>query len=115
MANFTYLFRGNPANFRSLSPEQMEQRMKSWMRWMDTLRQQGHLEKGGERLDFTGKVVRGQTKTVTDGPYVEAKDSISGFLIVSAKDLDQATELSKGCPILEGGEGSVEVRPIMPM
>jgi hypothetical protein len=114
MATFAYLFRGNPADFRSLSPEQMEQRMKKWMGWMDTLRQKGHLEKGGERLDFGGKVVRGKSKSVTDGPYVEVKDSVSGFILISAKDLDQATELSKGCPVFEG-EGSVEVRPIIPM
>jgi len=114
MATFTYLFRSDPALIRSRSPEQMEQMLKKWMSWMDTLRQKGHLEKGGERLDFAGKVVRGKAKSVTDGPYVEAKDSISGFILVSAKDLDQATELSKGCPIFEG-DGSVEVRPIIPM
>jgi hypothetical protein len=33
---------------------------------------------------------------------------------VEARDIDQAVELSRGCPIFEGG-GSVEVRPIMKM
>jgi len=69
---------------------------------------------GGERLDEAGKVVRGKSKIITDGPFVEAKDSIGGYMLVEAKDLAQAVELAKGCPILEG-DGSVEIRPIVSM
>ena len=58
--------------------------------------------------------VRGGNLTVTDGPYTEAKDLVGGFTIVEARDIDQAVELSRGCPILDG-EGSVEVRPVMKM
>jgi hypothetical protein len=56
-------------------------------------------------------VVRGKQKRVTDGPFAEAKDVVGGFTLILARDLEQAAELSKGCPILEVG-GSVEVRPI---
>jgi hypothetical protein len=48
---------------------------------------------------------------VTDGPFIEVKDLVAGFLSVEAKDLAQAIELARACPILEG-DGSVEVRPI---
>jgi hypothetical protein len=65
-------------------------------------------------LDGTGKVVRGKAKVVTDGPYAESKDAIGGYLVIEAKDLAEAVELSKGCPVLEG-EGSVEVRPVVSM
>jgi hypothetical protein len=37
-----------------------------------------------------------------------------GYTLIEARDLDQAVELSKGCPILER-DGSVEVRPIQKM
>jgi hypothetical protein len=53
-------------------------------------------------------------KTVTDGPFAEAKDLVGGYTLVSTKDLAHAAELAKGCPIFEFG-GSVEVRPIMKM
>ena len=71
------------------------------------------------RLDPQGllsslKVVRGHQKQVHDGPYTEAKDIVGGFSIVEARDIEQAVELSRGCPILDGG-GSVEVRPVMAM
>ena len=114
MANFMYLFRHNHAALRSMSPEQMQQLTKKWMGWTDTLKKNGHFKQAGERLDEAGKVVRGKSKIITDGPFVEAKDSIGGYMLVEAKDLAQAVELAKGCPILEG-DGSVEIRPIVSM
>lgn len=114
MANFMYLFRHNQTAQRAMSPEQMQQTVKKWMGWIDTLKKNGHVKQVGERLDATGKVVRGKAKDVTDGPYVEAKDTIGGYMLVEAKDMDQAVELSKGCPILEG-DGTVEIRPIVSM
>jgi hypothetical protein len=114
MAKFMYLFRSNPEVYRSISPEQMQQTVKKWMEWKDGLQKNGHSIQLGERLDVTGKVVRGKTKTVTDGPYVEVKDSINGYMLLEAKDLDVALELAKGCPILER-DGTVEVRPFISM
>ncbi len=117
MANFMYLFRGDPAAYRSVSAEQMQQQMqqamKKWMAWKDALDKNGHIKQLGERLDATGKVVRGNSKAVTDGPFVEVKDSVQGYMLVEAKDMDQAVELAKGCPILE--YGTVEIRPIVSM
>jgi hypothetical protein len=114
MAKFMYLFRSNPTAYRSMSPEQMQQTMKKWMDWKDTLQRDGHVQQLGERLDAAGKVVRGKSKAVTDGPYVEVKDYIQGYMLLEAKDMDQALELAKGCPILES-DGTVEIRPFVSM
>ncbi len=111
MTEFTYLFRGRDT---SASPEQMQKTMEKWVAWFKDLGAKGHLKDPGHPLEHTGKVVKGQQKMVTDGPYAEAKDVVGGYTVVEAKDLDQALELSKGCPILEVG-GSVEVRPIQIM
>jgi hypothetical protein len=48
-------------------------------------------------------------KNVINGPYVEIKESIGGMIFVSAADYEEATEIAKGCPILEVG-GNVEIR-----
>jgi len=112
MSKFMYLFRSNPTAYQSMSPEQMQQTMKKWMEWKDTLEKNGHINKLGERLDGTGKVVRGKAKAVIDGPYVEVKDFIQGYMLVEAKDIDQAVELAKGCPVLES-DGTVEIRPFV--
>jgi hypothetical protein len=112
MTKFIFLFRNNPMAHRSISPEQMQQMMKKWMDWKDGLEKNGHIKQLGERLDPSGKVVR--SGAVTDGPFVEVKDSVQGFIMVEAADLEQAVELAKGCPILEG-DGTVEVRAIVTM
>ena len=114
MAKFMYLFRSNPEVYRSISPEQMQQTVKRWMEWKDGLQKNGHTVQLGERLEVTGKVVRGKHKSVTDGPYVEVKDSVQGYMLLEAKDLDSALELAKGCPVLDR-DGTVEVRPFVSM
>ena len=108
MSEFTFLYRGRDAN---ASPEQMQRTMEKWTTWFKELSAKGHIKDIGHPLEFAGKVVKGKQKTVTDGPFAEAKDLVGGFTLIEARDLEQAAELSKGCPILEVG-GSVEVRPI---
>jgi hypothetical protein len=116
MSQFLYLYRmADAARQEAMgTPERAQQSMQRWIAWMKELDREGHLKDRGQPLERTGKVVRGQQKTVTDGPYPEAKDIVGGFTLVEAQDIDQAVELSRGCPILEGG-GSVEVRPVMKM
>ena len=79
---------------------------------MRELEAKGHLKDRGQPLDRGGKVVRGKEKTVTDGPYAEAKDLVGGFIVVEARDLARPPRWRAACPMLEGG-GSVEVRPMM--
>jgi hypothetical protein len=116
MSQFLYLYRATAAMRQEAmgTPERAQQNMQRWMSWMSDLDAKGHLTDRGQPLDMHGKVVRGQQKQVVDGPYTEAKDIVGGFSIVEARDLEQAVELSRGCPMLDGG-GSVEVRPIMKM
>jgi hypothetical protein len=115
MSQFLYLYRQDPTTrTQAMSPELAQQNMQRWMSWMQELDKQGHLKDRGQPLEVAGKVVRGQQKAVTDGPYAEAKDLVGGFSIVEARDIDQAVELSRGCPIFAGG-GSVEIRPVMKM
>jgi hypothetical protein len=108
MSEFTYLYRGGDA---SASPEQSQQHFQKWVTWMKELGANGHLKNPGHPLEGTGKVVTGNRKIVTDGPYAEAKDVVGGFSLIEASDLAEAVEISRGCPILEVG-GSVEVRPV---
>jgi hypothetical protein len=112
MEKFMYLFR-NGASTQQMSPENMQAHMQKWMGWMKSLGEKGILV-GGEPLQQAGKQVNGTKKVVTDGPFVEAKEVIGGYLIVNAKDIDHAVEISKGCPIFEV-DGKLEVRPVQKM
>ncbi|HEV7664607.1 MAG TPA: YciI family protein [Chloroflexota bacterium] len=46
---------------------------------------------------------------VTDGPFIEAKESIGGFAVIDAEDLDTALKMAKTWP----PRGIIEVRPVM--
>jgi hypothetical protein len=59
----------------------------------------------------TVRVQDGKTLT-TDGPFVEIKEAIGGYLMFEADDLDAAIELASRIPAARLG-GAVEVRPIV--
>ena len=61
--------------------------------------------------DTTVRVKDGKTLT-TDGPFVEVKEAIGGFLLFEADDLDAAIALAARIPAARLG-GAVEVRPTM--
>ena len=69
---------------------------------------------GGEALDSvatatTVRVVDGKTIT-TDGPFAETKETLGGFYLVEAADLDEAISFAAMIP---GAKlGSIEVRPV---
>ncbi|MFP2997893.1 YciI family protein [Spongiivirga sp. MCCC 1A20706] len=111
MSNFLYLFRGGDDKFNKLSPSEQQSHMEKWGVWMEGLKNKGHLVDGFP-LHGEGKVVENKGKVVTNGPFAEGAELVGGYLIVSAKNLDEATEMSKGCPIFEY-DASVEVREIL--
>lgn len=96
-----------------MSPEQLQAMMKPWQDWMGSIAAQNKLVDAGNRLESEGTVVK-PNNVVTNGPYVEIKEAVGGYTIIRADSLKDATEISKGCPILFVG-GSVEVRAIIPM
>ncbi len=65
---------------------------------------------GGLALEppSTATSVRGEL--ITDGPFMESKEVLSGVFVIEARDLDHALELAKMTPIVDGG---VEVRPLI--
>jgi hypothetical protein len=110
MPEFMFIFRDGDA--RGDSPEQMQKRIQKWFAWFDGLTKAGAYKGQAAPLEPGGKVVRGGSRrSVSDGPYAEAKDLVGGYAIVEAKDLDAAVELADGCPIYER-DGAVEVRQV---
>jgi hypothetical protein len=116
MSDFIFLFRSTEAQAQQAmgNHERAQKSLAVWLSWLRELEQNGHLKHPGQPLARTGKVVHGSQQAepiVTDGPYAEAKDLVLGFIVITARDLEQAAQLAKGCPIVAGG-GSVEVRPV---
>lgn len=113
MKEFLLLFRSEITQAQELSAEQKKANMKPWQDWLENLASQDKLSNSGNPLGNEGKVVK-PGNVITNGPFAELKEAIGGYIIIKAKNLDNAAELAKGCPILNFG-GNVEVRPVVPM
>jgi hypothetical protein len=57
--------------------------------------------------------VRDGRTSITDGPFAETKEQLTGFYLVEAADLDEAIHLAADIP--PARVGSIEVRPVRPI
>jgi len=113
MKEFMMLFRNtqrSEEDFAQLSPEDMQAEVQRWQDWIGGIAAQDKFVETNA-LGMQGKVVKANN-VVTDGPYIELKEMVGGYIVVKADDIDEAVKLSEGCPTLLDG-GSVEVRDVM--
>lgn len=105
MKEFIFLFRGGKTT--EASDAELIAHENAWDDWMIALEQRDVLIDGMPVKD-EAVIVDGQSEKRGEetGDY-----SVTGYLILEAKDLDAAVALTKGCPIFEFG-GSIEVRPL---
>lgn len=90
------------------SPQQIQERMN----WLAGIAAAGKLANRGNTLSATeAKTVRGDG-IVTDGPFTEIKEFISGFVIVRTDTIEDAVSLAKANPVLKSG-GTVEIREVI--
>lgn len=66
-------------------------------------------------VDLGGKLAPGKlvAHDSADGPFVETKELIGGYMILDAESLEQAIEIARGCPGLVRPGSGVEVREII--
>ena len=101
--------------WRTQSPEEQrrarEEEIPKWNELFAWLGERG-IEVDGLELDDTARVVkvRNGSVDVTDGPYVETKEIVGGYFLVTADELDTAIEVAQRVPVAESG--SVEIRPL---
>jgi hypothetical protein len=67
-----------------------------------------HPSSKGVRVKFSGG-----SQTVIDGPFTEAKELIAGFWIWKVRNIEEAIEWVKRCPV--DGDSEVEIRQIFEM
>ena len=114
MKEFALIFRvGSNGAAEQVSPAEMQARMTSWMNWMGGIAAKDKLVSSGNRLGVKGSKWVGSGGVVSDGPYTEVKEFINGYIVVRAENGDEAAEMAKGCPVLLGGAGKVEIRPLV--
>jgi hypothetical protein len=66
-----------------------------------------HPSRRGKRVRFSG-----EQRTITDGPFTETKELVSGFWIWQVKSIEEAVEWVKRCPNPMPEESDIEIRPL---
>lgn len=69
---------------------------------------EGHRLGSGTKTVRHGRVRKKDLPTVSDGPFIEAKESVGSYAVVEVKDEDEAIAIAKQWP----AGGVVEVRPL---
>lgn len=108
MKEFVLIFRNSSDPHADPSPEQLQERMN----WLGSVAARNKLADKGNRLSaMEAKTVK-PNDVITDGPYTEIKEFISGFMVVKTATIEEAVELASDNPILKAG-GNVEVREVL--
>lgn len=107
LKRFLCIQRSEPMSCEKPSPAQMQEMYAKFHAWREQFR--------ANILDMGGKLGTGSVVTstgVADGPFVEAKEVVGGYMIVEAESLEKAIEVARGCPGVVMPGSSVEVREI---
>ena len=99
---------GSAGKGNAPSPAQMEEMYAKFNAWKE--RFQDNIVDMGGKLSSGGKIVT--SEGATDGPFVEAKEVIGGYMIVEAESLEEAAEVARQSPGTAMPGSSVEVREI---
>ena len=109
MEDFILLFRKTEIKDGYISESEKQKAYKKWANWFGGIEAQGKINNMGIRLNSLGAVLK-PGGVITDGPFVEIKERLNGFIVIKAENLEDAITLAHGCPILDD-QGSVEIRP----
>jgi hypothetical protein len=100
---------------RDSSPEEIGRTMAAWQEFDEAARGAGVLLAcEGLEGSHTATTVRvdGGGRHVTDGPFIETKEQLGGFVFLEVRDLDEAMEWAERMPWNTDG-CSTEIRPVM--
>jgi hypothetical protein len=111
MERFLFIIREDLSQLRHRSEEQRYELIRELDVWVKSLVKKGIYE-GGDALRIEGGYIS-KNKVVSDGPFIEAKEGVSGFITVVAKDLADAISIGQTCPLVHSGKLAIEVRQLM--
>ena len=99
--------------FGALSQDQLREMDRRSLAYDEALKSSGHLIHA-EALQSPKSAVLVQRRngeaSTRDGPLIDAKEQLGGFILIEARDLDEAVQIAAGIPLAE--LGTIEVRPI---
>jgi len=111
MEKFLFIIREDLKKMKGISTEERQANIPSMLKWVEGIAEGGNYL-WGEPLTPEGRYVR-KDEVLSDGPFIESKEGVSGVMVVTAENLEQASEVAQMCPLVLRGIGVVEVRPFL--
>lgn len=111
MKKFILLIREDLRLLEKMSKEQQDADIQTMVKWVEEITQSGNFVQGDPLENEIALAVK--DKIITDGPFIEVKEAISGYTIIKADSLQQAAEIASTCPLVQTGLVKIEVRPIL--
>ena len=117
MTQYVVLLPGDESAWAAATEDQRQQVYGVHREFAKLLEERGHRVTGGSELAHSSqaKVLRTDAdgnQTVTDGPYAETVEQLTGFYLIQSDDVD---DLVQCVGILADGEGGLEVRRCLEM
>lgn len=110
---FTYPDPELVETYEQLPPEEIQAHVARHVAWFQKHR--SHIV-GGEELGYPRKARsirrRGGRVVISDGPFIETKEMLGGFVILETADIDEALRIASEWPSLEAEGGGVTVQPV---
>lgn len=111
MQRFMFIVREDLKKIGKLTDEQRLANVPPPLDWIRSLSESGNFITG-EPLAIEGRYVS-KNVVLSDGPFIEAKEGISGYDIIMAENLEQAVSIAQTNPLVVSGDIIIEVRPFM--
>jgi hypothetical protein len=111
MEKFLLLIREEVEQRVNMSQDEFDSCIRIMSGWAESLAEAGNFI-SSEPLKMKGRYV-GRDMVLSDGPFIEAKEAVSGYFLIRAENLEQAAAIAQTCPFVLAGRMAIEVRPII--
>ncbi len=99
-------------NVINKTSEEQQASIKEYMSWIEDFAKTGNYL-SSDPIEPEGRFIT-SSGVKSDGPFIEPKDALSGYVLIKAENIETAVEFGKKCPSIKSG-GAIEVRPLMAM
>jgi len=108
-SQYLLLFRGADW-YRELSVNELQDIMGRANAWFAGLAEKG-IYKAAQPLEEKGATISFKNGSIADGPFTETKESIGGYMLIEAENLEEAIAIGRENPMIPHGL-VIEVRPV---
>lgn len=106
-----FIIKEDLAELEKVGDAERQRRIRIMTAWVESLQESVNFQ-GGNPLQVAGRTVL-KDRVISDGPFVEAKEGISGYILIDAENIEQAAAIAQGCPFVQQEMLTIEVRPIL--